>query len=112
MHSFKPDIIVKDKHPLYYSSSLADGDNVIEIQHHLAHAYGVVAEHKIEGDALHFVFDGTGYGDDGAIWGGEVFLNQKRVEHLKYTKMTAGDEISKNADLALACYDDSNELVN
>lgn len=112
LHSFKPDIIVKDKHPLYYSSSLADGGNAIEIQHHLAHAYGVVAEHKIEGDALHFVFDGTGYGDDGAIWGGEVFLNQKRVEHLKYTKMTAGDEISKNADLALACCDNSNELVN
>lgn len=112
LHSFKPDIIVKDKHPLYYSSSLAGGENVIEIQHHLAHAYGVVAEHKIKGDALHFVFDGTGYGDDGAIWGGEVFLNKERVEHLKYTKMTASDEISKNADLALACYDNSNDLLN
>lgn len=112
LHSFKPEIIVCDSHPNYYSSNLTKAD--IKIQHHLAHAYSVVAENPMcQGkDVLHFVFDGTGYGDDGAIWGGEVFLNTERVEHLEYTKMPASDEISKNADLTLACYDGSNELIN
>lgn len=110
LHSFKPEQIAGDMHPMYYSSNLYDADK--KIQHHLAHAYSVVAEHQLKGDILHFVFDGTGYGTDGAIWGGEVFLNTKRVEHLEYTKMLASDEISKNADLSLACYDGSNELIN
>lgn len=113
LHSFKPEKIVCDKHPRYYTSNLYNANK--KYQHHLAHAYSVVAEHNKElanSDVLHFVFDGTGYGDDGAIWGGEVFLNTKRVEHLEYTKMIASDEIAKNADLALACYDGSNELIN
>lgn len=110
LHSFKEERIVCDKHPLYYSSQIFNP--TIKVQHHLAHAYSVIAEHHLEGDTLNFVFDGTGYGDDGAIWGGEVFLNRQRAEHLKYTNMIASDEISKNADLALACYDHSNELIN
>lgn len=110
LHSFETKQVVSDKHPMYYSSQLYNTDKTY--QHHLAHAYSVVAEHKLTGDVLSFVFDGTGYGDDGAIWGSEVFLNTERVEHLEYTKMLSGDEISKNADLALACYDGSNELVN
>lgn len=110
LHSFQEELVVCDKHPLYHSSQIFDSP--VKIQHHLAHAYSVIAEHKLKGDTLNFVFDGTGYGDDGAIWGGEVFLNTKRVEHLKYTKMIASDEIAKNADLALACYDKSNALIN
>jgi hydrogenase maturation protein HypF len=110
LHSFNPNTIVCDKHPYYHSSEVYKSD--IKIQHHLAHAYSVIAEHHLKGDILSFVFDGTGYGDDAAIWGSEVFLNNNRVEHLKYTKMIASDEISKNADLALACYDGSNELIN
>lgn len=110
LHSFKEERTVCDKHPLYYSSQ--SFNPTIKVQHHLAHAYSVIAEHHLEGDTLNFVFDGTGYGDDGAIWGGEVFLNRQRAEHLKYTNMIASDEISKNADLALACYDHSNELIN
>lgn len=110
LHSFDYSKIVCDKHPLYYSSNLFETQQ--KVQHHLAHAYSVVAEHQLKGDVLSFVFDGTGYGDDSAIWGGEVFLNTKRVEHLEYTKMLASDEISKNADLCLACYDGSNELIN
>lgn len=110
LHSFTPEIIVSDKHPLYHSGSLFQSD--IKIQHHLAHAYSVIAEHHLKGDTLSFVLDGTGYGDDGAIWGAEVFFNRERVRHLEYTKMLASDDISKNADLALACYDGSNELIN
>lgn len=112
LHSFKPEKIVCDMHPMYHSSNIFPADK--KYQHHLAHAYSVVAENSLcqWGNVLHFVFDGTGYGDDGAIWGGEVFYNTKRVEHLEYVKMPAGDEIAKNADLALACYDGSNELIN
>lgn len=110
LHSFDAKKIVADKHPSYYSSSLYNPTQTI--QHHRAHAYSVVAEHQLKGDVLSFVFDGTGYGDDGAIWGGEVFLNTERVEHLEYTRMLASDEISKDADLCLACYDGSNQLVN
>lgn len=112
LHSFKPDKIVCDAHPMYNSSGIYNAD--IKIQHHLAHAYSVVAENPEyrDRDMLHFVFDGTGYGNDDAIWGGEVFFNTERVEHLSYTYMPAGDEIAKNADLALACYNKSNELIN
>ena len=110
LHSFKPGKIVCDRHPMYYSSQILTPD--VKYQHHLAHAYSVIAEHQLKGDTLSFVFDGTGYGDDGAIWGGEVFLNRKRVEHLEYTKMLASDEVAKNADICLACYDGSNTLVS
>lgn len=110
LHSFSPKEIVCDAHPMYYSSQIYPADR--KIQHHLAHAYSVIAEHGLKGNVLSFVFDGTGYGDDGAVWGSEVFLNTKRVEHLEYTKMLGSDEISKNADLCLACYEKSNELVN
>lgn len=110
LHSFTPKYIVGDKHPMYYSSQEYKTNK--QYQHHLAHAYSVIAEHHLSGDVLSFVFDGTGYGDDGAVWGGEVFLNKERVEHLQYTKMLASDEISKNADLALACYTGTNELIN
>lgn len=110
LHSFKANKIICDKHPGYYSSNAFECDE--KYQHHLAHAYSVIAEHRLKGDVLSFVFDGTGYGNDGAIWGSEVFLNQERIEHLDYTKMLASDEISKDADLCLACYTGSNELVS
>lgn len=109
LHSFTPEKTVCDMHPMYYSSTAMQTSD--KYQHHLAHAYSVIAEHKLKGDVLSFVFDGTGYGTDGAIWGGEVFFNQKRVEHLEYTKMLASDEVSKNADICLACYDGNNPLV-
>lgn len=110
LHSFVPNKKICDKHPNYYSSSIFDCNE--KYQHHLSHAYSVIAEHQLKGDVLSFVFDGTGYGDDGAVWGSEVFLNQNRTEHLEYTKMLASDEISKNADLCLACYLGTNELIN
>lgn len=112
LHSFTPEQIISDKHPMYYSTTLYTPTR--QFQHHLAHAYSVVAENSEykDKDILHFVFDGTGYGDDGAIWGGEVFLNTKRVEHLGYIDMPASDEMAKDARLCLACYDHSNELIS
>ncbi len=114
LHSFDNKKTVCDKHPDYYSSSLFDCD--MKIQHHKAHIASVIAEHKLNGSVLGFAFDGTGYGDDGAVWGSEVILFDgkefERKEHLEYTKMLASDEISKNADLALACYLGGNALID
>lgn len=113
LHGFKMEKIVADAHPNYLSSNIYKND--ILIQHHKAHTASVIAEHRLRGKVLGFAFDGTGYGDDGAIWGSEVFLFDgskiNRLNHLKYTKMIAGDEVSKNADLALSCYIGGNELI-
>ena len=114
LHGFNVKKKVCDKHPDYYSSTLFDCD--IKVQHHKAHIASVIAEHKLKGNVLGFAFDGTGYGDDGAVWGGEVILfygsDFERKEHLDYVKMLASDEISKKADLALACYLGGNDLID
>lgn len=114
LHSFKTEKIIADSHPGYFSSNIFK--NSLTVQHHKAHVASVIAEHKLQGSVLGFAFDGTGCGEDGAVWGSEVFLfNEKsfeRVEHLKYTKMLAGDEISKNARLALECYLGGNPIAD
>lgn len=114
LHSFSMDKVVCDKHPAYYSSNIYNAD--LKVQHHIAHIASVLAEHKLEGEVLGFAFDGTGYGDDGAIWGSEVFLfdgrSFNRKAHLDYTKMLGSDEISKNADLALDCYLGGNPIID
>lgn len=114
LHSFSKERVVCDAHPLYHSSSLYKSDK--KIYHHMAHSASVIAEHKLKGKVLCFAFDSTGYGDDAAIWGSEAFIfdgkHFNRIKHLEYTKMLASDEVSKNADMALACYLRSNEIIN
>lgn len=114
LHGFKTDKTVCDLHPNYYSSGLFNADT--KVQHHKAHIASVIAEHHLTGKVLGFAFDGTGYGDDGAIWGSEVILFDgkgfERKEHLEYTKILASDQASKNADLALDCYLGGNDLVD
>jgi hydrogenase maturation protein HypF len=114
LHGFNKEKIVCDKHPQYYSSNVYEADN--KVQHHKAHMASVIAEHKLKEYALGFIFDGTGYGDDGAIWGSEVILfdgnSFERKEHLAYTKMLASNEVAKNCDLALDCYLGGNQLVD
>ena len=113
LHSFNAKRIVADAHPGYYSSRLFENNRTV--QHHKAHIAAVIAEHRLSGRVLGFAFDGTGYGDDGAIWGSEILIFDgkkiTRAEHLEYVKMPASDEISRNADLALACYLGGNELI-
>ncbi|MCX7871390.1 MAG: Sua5/YciO/YrdC/YwlC family protein [bacterium] len=106
MFNFKPDLIVADLHPYYLSTIFAQEfskNNGIElkyIQHHKAHIYSLILDKQISGDLIGFSFDGTGYGEDGKIWGGEVFIGNiydlKRIGHIKYFPIVAGDSAIEN----------------
>lgn len=105
-YNFEPDIIVCDKHPGYETTKWAKAYvqqnrdiELIEVQHHYAHALSCMAEYNLDGEALAFCFDGTGYGDDGTIWGGEVLFvtpkSYKRVYHLKEFPLIGGEKAVK-----------------
>ena len=100
-YDYEPDIIVCDKHPNYETTKWAKEQNkeLIQIQHHYAHALSCMLENNIDEDVLAFIFDGTGYGDDGNIWGGEVFIanrsSYKRANHIKYFKLLGGEKAVK-----------------
>ena len=102
-YDFEPEVLVCDKHPNYESTKFAlklkqtnPNLELIQIQHHYAHVLSVMAEYKLNKDVLAFIFDGTGYGDDGNIWGGEVFVasktEYKRLNHFKYFKLLGGEK--------------------
>ena len=97
----EPQLLVADAHPLYRSTAWAHrnagGRPVRTVQHHHAHIAAVMAEHGMDGteQVLGFAFDGTGYGPDGAVWGGEVLLadykGYRRLAQLKYVPLPGGD---------------------
>jgi hydrogenase maturation protein HypF len=97
----RPEIVVADAHPGYRSTAWAqrhaDDRPVRTVQHHHAHIAAVMAEHGLDGSqrVLGFAFDGTGYGPDGAIWGGEVLLADykdcQRLAALSYVPLAGGD---------------------
>ena len=74
MLGVQPEAIAHDLHPEYLSTKWAkeQGLPLVGVQHHHAHAAACLAEHAEEGPALALVFDGTGYGTDGTLWGGEL----------------------------------------
>jgi hydrogenase maturation protein HypF len=76
LYRFSPNVIACDLHPDYWSTRWANaqGKPVVAIQHHEAHAASCAAENDIDGPFLGVSWDGTGYGRDGTIWGGEIFL--------------------------------------
>lgn len=93
----KPQLAVCDLHPRYYTTAFAEnlGLPLMKVQHHHAHVASVMAEHNLKGKVIGVSFDGTGYGTDGAIWGGEFLLCEggsfQRMDHLRYVKMLGGD---------------------
>ena len=76
LHGLDPEIIVCDAHPDYASTMLAPTfkKRVRTVQHHAAHIYSCMADNGLAPPVLGFAFDGTGYGEDGTIWGGEALL--------------------------------------
>lgn len=97
-YDFTPDIIVHDLHPSYETTKWAKQQNIklISVQHHLAHIYSVKAEHNLQKrEYIGFSFDGTGYGLDETLWGGEVFINDKRAYHFKPMKLLGGEKAIK-----------------
>ncbi len=116
LFQIEPEIFACDKHPGYLSSNWArkiainnEKIKLVEVQHHRAHIASVMAENGLGEDEkiIGFAFDGTGYGDDGAIWGGEVFIGGyedfERVAHLEYFPLAGGDAaIKKPYRVALA----------
>jgi hydrogenase maturation protein HypF len=97
LYSFKPEAVVCDLHPDYASTQWAEksGLPVIRVQHHQAHVASCAAENNVEGSYLGVSWDGTGYGLDGAIWGGEFFRiegeKRERVAHLRPFGLPGGD---------------------
>ena len=92
-----PEIIAFDMHPDYLSTRFGQEQQAahkIQVQHHHAHIVSCMAEHKLEGTVIGLSFDGTGYGSDGAIWGGEILIveedNFERSGHLAYVPMPGG----------------------
>jgi hydrogenase maturation protein HypF len=89
-----PEIIACDMHPDYLSTRYAlelKAGHKIQVQHHHAHIVSCMTEHKLEGAVIGLSFDGTGYGTDGAIWGGEILVAREhdfeRAGHLAYVPM-------------------------
>jgi len=111
----KPQAIAYDLHPDYlatrYALRRAEEENLptVGVQHHHAHIAACMAEHGLDGSqpVIGIAFDGTGYGEDGAIWGGEIlladYLGYKRAFHLEYFPLPGGDAaIRQPARIALA----------
>jgi len=102
-----PRIIAYDLHPDYlstrYAAELRDNDSdkrsFVGVQHHHAHIVSCMAECGIEGTVIGLALDGTGYGDDGRIWGGEILvadeLSYRRAGHFEYVPMPGGDAVIK-----------------
>jgi hydrogenase maturation protein HypF len=93
----EPEIAACDLHPDYLSSRYAVelGLPLYRIQHHHAHAVAVMAEHRLSEPVLAIILDGTGYGPDGTIWGGEILLVEltgyQRLAHLAQLHLPGGD---------------------
>lgn len=97
----KPDAVACDLHPDYASTRHAEslaarwGVPLLRVQHHHAHVAACMAEHGLTGPVLGFSWDGTGYGPDGTVWGGETLLcdgaSCRRVAHLRTFTLPGGD---------------------
>ena len=93
----EPSRVMHDAHPDYVSTryALNSGKPVVPVQHHYAHILSAMAENELEGPVLGIAWDGTGYGTDGTIWGGEFlvcdFSTFNRFAHLRPFRLPGGE---------------------
>jgi hydrogenase maturation protein HypF len=110
-----PEVVAHDLHPDYLSTRYALGrpeTRKVGVQHHHAHIVSAMAEHGLEGPVLGVAFDGTGYGTDGAAWGGEIMVARAegfdRVATLRPVRLAGGDAAIRHPwRIALALLDDA-----
>ena len=97
LNNVSPQVLVRDLHPQFRSSLAASRQSlpVVSVQHHHAHMAACMIDNGLVGDTLGVVFDGTGYGTDGEIWGGEFLIGDcadvERVAHLRPIALPGGD---------------------
>ena len=100
-----PEVVACDKHPRYQTTALAEKISktldvpLIKIQHHYAHILSCLTENNFRGEVIGVAFDGTGFGDDGTVWGGEFFIcdtkTYERVGHVKSFVQAGGDKSAR-----------------
>jgi hydrogenase maturation protein HypF len=104
LFDIKPETVISDMHPGYFSTKFGERyyrDRLIKVQHHFAHVLSCMAENELPVDSrvIAFAFDGTGYGLDKTIWGGEVMIASykgfRRIFHLRPYKLPGGDKCIK-----------------
>lgn len=101
LYDFRPEMLVHDLHPAYASTEYARQRILVEglpgfaVQHHHAHVASCLAENGLNERVIGVAFDGTGYGPDGAVWGGEFLIADcqsfERAAHLRYVPMPGGE---------------------
>ena len=107
--NIKPSLVVCDMHPFYESTKYALNTNlpVIKVQHHFAHIASVMAEYGLTQHVIGVAFDGTGYGADGTVWGGEFLIASpygfERAGHIKAVKLLGSDESVRQGWKTAAC---------
>jgi len=102
LFALRPEVVVIDPHPAYPNRLLAadfPGAEIVEVQHHRAHIASLLAERSEKGKVLGIALDGSGYGDDGTIWGGEFFSGDlrglERAGHLLPVFLPGGDAAAR-----------------
>ncbi len=98
LFAVRPEVVAHDLHPDYLSTAYAlerEGVGTVAVQHHHAHLAACLAEHGVTGRAVGAIFDGTGHGEDGTAWGGEILAGDlrgaERVAHLWPVRLPGGD---------------------
>ena len=105
LYDLRPELVVCDAHPAYHSTQFAEslGVPVVRVPHHLAHILAGMADNGLDGSVLGVAWDGTGYGGDGTIWGGEFLAvagtRYRRVAHLMPFRLPGGEAAFARTEL-------------